>query len=374
VVGYGSTVGPGHGWRKSGNPHSSLSRRPHRATSLLAADEVIEMRRRELLLLVAAAMTAARSLGAQQKAARVIGYLSSGYLSSGGWSPSWGGSLEDPLLQGLAETGYVEGQNVVIEYRLAKGSYDRLPAMAADLVSRKVEVIVAGGNPAAQAAKNATRTIPIVFTGVGDPVRIGLVASLARPGSNLTGVSEMTIDLMAKRLELLSELVPQATVIALLVNPTNADARPYLQEVQEAGGTKGVKLPILTASNESEIDAAFGTLSRLHAGALIVIPDAFFVRRRDQIVALASRYGVPAIYHLREFPAAGGLISYGVSLTANRRQAGIYVGRILKGENPADLPVQQPTKFEMVLNLKTAKALGLTSPPSILARADEVIE
>ena len=326
------------------------------------------MKRRDFVLLLAGAMTAARSLGAQQKAVRVIGYLSSG------WSPGWGGSLEDAFLQGLGETSYVEGQNVAIEYRLAEGSYDRLPAMAADLVGRKVEVIVAGGTPAVRAAKSATSTIPIVFTGVGDPVGTGLVASLARPGGNVTGISEMTTDLMPKRLELLSELVPQATVIALLVNPTNANAKPYLREVQEAGRTKGVQLPILTASNEGESDAAVGALAQLHAGALIVIPSAFFSSRREQLVALASRHGVPAIYHLREFAAVGGLISYGASLTANRRQAGIYAGRILKGEKPADLPVQQPTTFELVVNLKTANALGLTVPPSILARADEVIE
>jgi putative ABC transport system substrate-binding protein len=276
--------------------------------------------------------------------------------------------------QGLGETGYVEGQNVAIEYRWAEGSYDRLPAMAADLVGRKVDVIVAGGIPAALAAKSATSTIPIVFSGIGDPVGTGLVASLARPGGNLTGISEMTTDLMAKRLELLSELVPQATVIALLVNPNNPNAKPYLREAQEAGRTKGVQLPILKASNESEIEAAFGTLVQLHASALIVVPDAFFSGRREQIVALASRHAVPAIYHLRELAAAGGLISYGASLTANRRQAGIYAGRVLKGAKPADLPVQQPTTFELVINLKTAKALGLTMPQSLLARADEVIE
>jgi putative ABC transport system substrate-binding protein len=246
--------------------------------------------------------------------------------------------------------------------------------MAADLVGRKVDLIVAGGLPAAQAAKRATSTIPIVFSGIGDPIGVGLVASLARPGGNLTGISEMTTDLMSKRLELLSALVPQATVIALLVNPTNANAKPYLREVEEAGRTKGVQLPILNASNESEIEAAFGGLVQLNAGALIVVPDAFFSSRREQIVALASRHAVPAIYHLRELAAAGGLISYGASLTANRRQAGIYAGRILKGEKPADLPVQQPTTFELVVNMKTAKALGLTVPQSILARANEVIE
>jgi putative ABC transport system substrate-binding protein len=326
------------------------------------------MRRRELIILLGNAALAWPLAGrAQQRAVPVIGYLSSGL-------PGPAAPLEAAFLQGLGETGYVEGQNVAIEYRWAEGSYDRLPAMAADLVGRKVDVIVAGGIPAALAAKSATSTIPIVFSGIGDPVGTGLVASLARPGGNLTGISEMTTDLMAKRLELLSELVPQATVIALLVNPNNPNAKPYLREAQEAGRTKGVQLPILKASNESEIEAAFGTLVQLHASALIVVPDAFFSGRREQIVALASRHAVPAIYHLRELAAAGGLISYGASLTANRRQAGIYAGRVLKGAKPADLPVQQPTTFELVINLKTAKALGLTMPQSLLARADEVIE
>jgi ABC-type uncharacterized transport system substrate-binding protein len=322
------------------------------------------MKRREFIFLLGATL-AARAARAEQKAMPVIGYLSSTVPT-----PAWLAAFR----QGLGETGYVEGQNVAFEFRKAEGSYDRLPAMAADLVDRKVDVIVAGGPPAALAAKSATSTIPIVFGGVGDPVGTGLVASLARPGGNLTGISEMTTDLMSKRLELLSELVPQTTLIALLVNPNDANAKPFVREVQEAGRTKGVQLPILKASNESEIDAAFASLVELHAGALIVVPDAFFSSRREQIVALASRHAVPAIYHLRELAAVGGLISYGVSLTANFRQAGIYAGRILKGAKPADLPVQQPTTFELVINLKTAKALGLTIPQSLLARATEVIE
>ena len=303
---------------------------------------------------------------AQQKALQVIGFLG---VTSPGTVDRWLVAFR----QGLSETGYVEGQNLAIEYRWAEGHYDRLPALAADLVGRKVDLIATGGN-AALAVKSATSSIPIVFMGIGDPVGVGLVASLARPGGNLTGISEMTTDLMSKRLELLSELVPQATVIALLVNPTNPNAKPYLREVQEAGRTKGVQLPILTASNESEIDAAFAAIAQLHAGALIVLPDAFLTSRREQLAALASRHAVPAIYHLRELAVAGGLISYGTSLTANYRQAGIYAGRILNGAKPADLPVQQPTTFELVVNLKTAKALGLTVPQSILARADEVIE
>jgi putative tryptophan/tyrosine transport system substrate-binding protein len=325
------------------------------------------MNRRELMLLLAGVMTAARALRAQQKAMPVVGYLGS---SSLGPSAAWVAAFR----RGLSETGYVEGQNVAIEYRWGEGRYDRLPALAAELAGRKVDLIVTGGTPAALAAKSATPTIPIVFSGVGDPVAVGLVASLARPGGNITGISEMATEQMSKRLELLSELVPQARVIALLVNPNAANAGPAIREVQDAARANGVQLPILKAETESAIDAAFGALVQLHAGALVVVPDAFFSSRRDQLVALASRHAVPAIYHLREFVAAGGLISYGASLTAVFRQAGTYAGRILKGAKPADLPVQQPTTFELVVNLDTAKALGLTVPPSILARADEVIE
>jgi len=262
---------------------------------------------------------------------------------------------------------------VAIEYRWAEGSYDRLPGLAADLVGRKVDVILPGGTPSALAVKSATSTIPVVFI-VGDAVAAGLVPSLARPGGNLTGVSLLTFELMAKRLELLSELVPQASVIALLVNANSAMAERIMRDVQEAARSKGVQLHILKAGSESEIDAAFATLAQLHAGALLVGTDPFFNSRREQLVALASRHAVPAIYEWREFADAGGLISYGPSLPAANRQVGIYVGRILNGAKPADLPVQQPTTFELVINLKTAQALGLTVPPSILARADEVIE
>jgi putative tryptophan/tyrosine transport system substrate-binding protein len=277
--------------------------------------------------------------------------------------------------QGLSETGYVEGQNVVIEYRWAEGRDDRLPALAADLVGRKVDLIVSSGSlPAALAAKGATSTIPIVFTGISDPVAAGLVASLARPGGNLTGFSPFQFELMPKRLELLTELVPQARVIALLVNPNDARAEGLARDMQEAARVKGVQLPVLKAGSEDEIDGAFATLVQLHAEALLVFPDPFFSTRREQILALASRHAIPAIYAWRDLAAAGGLISYGANITALYRQAGIYAGRILNGAKPADLPVQQPTTFQLVINLKTAKALGLTVPPSILARADEVIE
>jgi putative ABC transport system substrate-binding protein len=321
------------------------------------------MRRRELMLLLGGAMTGPLAARAQQKAMPVIDYLS---------STSAGPGLA-AFHQGLGETGYIEGHNAAIEYRWAEGSYDRLPALAADLVHRKVDVIATVGTPSALAAKSATSTIPIVFS-VGDPVGNGLVASLARPGGNLTGISILTVELMPKRLELLSELAPQAGVIALLVNPNNAIAERIMRDVQEAAHAKAVQLHILKASTESEIDAAFATLVQLHIGALLVGTDGFFSSRREQLVALASRHAMPAIYEYREFAAAGGLISYGTSIPAANRQIGIYVGKILKGAKPADLPVQQPTTFELVVNLKTAKALGLSVPQSMLARADEVIE
>jgi len=325
------------------------------------------MRRRDLIALFGGAVLAWPPAGrAQQKAMPVIGYL---HFGSPNLAPT-----PAIFLRGLSETGYVEGQNVAIEYRWAEGHYDRLPGLATDLVGRKVDLIVARGPPAAHAAKNATSTIPIVFSVGSDPVADGLVASLARPGGNLTGITNLAVELVPKRLDLLSELVPQAKVVALLVNPNNAYTEPMIRDVREAARAKGVQLQILKAGTESEIDAAFATLVNLHADALLAGDDTFFTSRREQLVALASRHAVPAIYQFREFTAAGGLISYGSSLTSATRQVGVYAGRILKGEKPANLPVQQPTTFELVINLKTAKALGLTVPPSIMARADEVIE
>jgi putative ABC transport system substrate-binding protein len=324
---------------------------------------VNDLNRRELLVLGSTTILLPLAARAQQKAMPVVGFLSS-------QSPPSNSSLWLPAFhQALRETGYVVGQNVAIEYRWAEAHLDRLPALAADLVSRKVDLIViSGGTPPARAAKDATSTIPIVFATVGDPVGAGLVASLARPGGNITGFSTLSIELASKRLELLLEIVPTIKVVALLINP--ADER-QLREVEEAGHAKGVQLQILKAGSDSEIDAAF---AELHAGALFVATDLFFNMRRTKLVALASRYAVPAVYEWREWVALGGLISYGPSLAATYRQVGVYAGRILKGEKPADLPVQQPTRFELVINLKTAEALGLTVPPSIFARADEVIE
>ena len=326
------------------------------------------MRRRELMLILGGAMTAARALRAQQKAMPVIGFL--GSTSPGPYAPYLAA-----FRQGLSETDWVEGKNVAIEYRWAEGRLDRLPALAADLVGRKVDVIAAtGGTAGILAAKNATSRIPIIFFGGGDLVADGIIDSFARPGGNLTGISIMGAELPPKRLDLLTELVPQAGAVALLVNPHMRGNEPIIRGVQEAARMKGVQLHILMAGTESEIDTAFASLVQQNTGALIVGADPFFNSRREQLVALASRYAIPAIYESRQFAAAGGLISYGTSIPAVYRQVGIYAGKILKGAKPADLPVQQPTTFELVVNLKTAKTLGLTIPPSILARADEVIE
>jgi putative ABC transport system substrate-binding protein len=325
-------------------------------------------RRKFLGTLAGGLLAAPLAAEAQQKAMPVIGVLNTG-------SPSASSRpFMDAFRQGLSEAGYVEGQNLAIEYRWAEGHYDPLPAMAADLVGRKVDLIMATSPPSALAAKSATSTIPIVFRSGADPVGDGLVASLARPGGNLTGVSFIADELTAKRLELLSELVPRAGVIALLMNPNNATAERVIRDVQEAARTKGLQLHVLKASSESEIDTAFASLVQLHVDALVVGADPFLSSRREQLVALASRRAVPSSYAWREFAASGGLISYGPSLTSAFRLVGAYAGKILKGAKPADLPVQQSTTFELVINLKTAKALGLTVPPSLLTRADQVIE
>jgi putative ABC transport system substrate-binding protein len=304
---------------------------------------------------------------AQQKTMPVIGVLNTG-------SPPSAEPLMAAFRQGLSEAGYVEGQNLAIEYRWAEGHYDRLPALAADLVGRKVDLIMANSPPSALAAKSAISTIPIVFRSGADPVGDGLIASLARPGGNLTGVSVLADGLTAKRLELLSELVPRAGVIALLMNSNNETAERVIRDVQEAARTNGLQLHVLKAGSESEIDAAFSALIQLHAGALVVGADPFLSSRREQLVALASRSAVPSIYAWREFSASGGLISYGASLTSAFRLVGHYAGKVLKGAKPADLPVQQPTTFELVINLKTAKTLGIDIPATLLAQADEIIE
>ena len=327
------------------------------------------MRRRDLLAMLGGALVvwplAAR---AQQPTKPVVGFLSSGLQRA--FAPQAAG-----FLQGLKETGYVEGQNIMIEYRWAEGRYDRLPTMADELVRWPVTVLVtSGGTVAARAAKAATTSIPIVFTTADDPVATDLVTSLNRPGGNVTGVSFISGVLTAKNLELLHELVPTANLVAILANPSSPSAEIQLKDAQEAANTIGVKILILKANTERDINSAFTTLLQEHAGALIVVADPFFFIHRDQFAALAERHAVPTVHFFREFVTAGGLMSYGTSLTDGYHQAGIYAGRILKGERPADLPVLQPTKYELVINLKAAKALGLTVPPSLLVRADEVIE
>jgi putative ABC transport system substrate-binding protein len=297
-----------------------------------------------------------------------------GFLSTSSWNTDHARRIP-PFLQGLKEAGYTEGRNVAIEYRGAESQLDRLPALAADLVRRNVSLIAAIGSPvAALGAKAATTTIPIVFVNAADPVRIGLVASLNRPGGNVTGATQASSELGAKRLGLLRELVPAASSFAILVNPTRPDADTQSTQLQEAAKALGLSLQILKASSEREFDAAFQSLAQMRVGALVVAPDALFTDRRDRIVALARRYSVPAIYEFRDYVEAGGLISYGVPISEVARQAGILAGRILKDEKPADLPVMQPTKFDLVINLKAAKALGLTIPPGVMAIADEVIE
>ena len=327
------------------------------------------MRRREFVtLLGGAAATWPMAARAQQPAMPVAGLLLAG--STAAFTSNLAA-----LRKGLSDTGYIEGENVTIEYHWLEGQYDRLPGITADLVRRRVAVIVAPGSaPAAIAAKAATSTIPIVFDSGIDPVQSGLVASLSRPGGNITGVALLTVELMGKRLELLHELLPKAAVVTLLVNPGNPVTDAESKSLQEAAGSLGLRTHELRAGSPSEIEAAFETLAGLRADALVVSVDTLFTSQREQIVALAARHAVPAIYGWRLFPAAGGLISYGSDIADSYRQLGVYTAKILKGAKSADLPVQQVVKLDLVINLRTAKALGLTIPPLILARADEVIE
>jgi putative ABC transport system substrate-binding protein len=329
------------------------------------------IRRRELvILLLGGGVAAAGPLvaRAQQTAIPVVGYLD---LGSSGASTKFAAAFR----QGLGETGYVEGRNVTIEYRWADGQYDRLPPLAIDLVRRQVTIIAACGTSApALAAKAATSAIPIVFQTGGDPVQDGLVSSMNRPGGNITGVSRLSVTLEPKRLELLRELVPNATLIALLINPINPRSELVVQHMQEAARALGLRLHVIKASNEGELDTAFASLVAVRAAALLVAQEPSYRTLRTQITTLAVRHRIPTMYATRDYAVVGGLVAYDASPLDSYRQVGIYAGRILKGEKPADLPVMQPTKFELVVNLKTARALGLTVPPTLIARADEVIE
>ena len=325
------------------------------------------MKRREFITLLGGSTFAwPLAARAQQTGVPVIGFLSSR-------SPAESEAVVSAFRQGLGEAGYIAGQNVAIDYRWAEGNYDRLPALATELIGLRVAVIfAAGGPPSALAAKAATSSIPIVFSAVTDPVRLGLVASLGRPGGNVTGMSTFTADLGAKEVELLRELLPAIKTLVYLVNPTNPSSKLEADAAVTAGGAAGIQVRVLNASTESELESVFESWS--NPDALIVAGEPFFDSRRSRIVALVARRGTPAMYSWRENVVLGGLISYGSSLTDSYRKAGTYTGRVLKGEKPADLPVMQPTKFELTINLKTAKTLGISVPPTLLARADEVIE
>jgi putative ABC transport system substrate-binding protein len=327
------------------------------------------MKRREFIRLLGSAAAAwPLAARAQQPAMPVIGYL-------GAQSPAAFASRVRAFRQGLGETGYVEGRNVAIEFRWAEGQHDRLSALAADLIGRQVAVIVApGGAPAALAAKSATTTIPIVFEMGADPIAMGLVDSLNRPEGNLTGVSSLNVEVTPKRLEILHEMVPAAAVVAVLVNPTSPTADSQLRNLQAAARALGLQLHVLYASIERDFDTVFVTLLQLRAGGLVVASDGFFATHSEQLAALTVRHAVPAIHQSRDFSIAGGLMSYGGNFVESHRQAGVYTGRILKGEKPADLPVQLVTKVELFINLKVAKTLGVTVPLPLLGRADEVIE
>jgi putative tryptophan/tyrosine transport system substrate-binding protein len=327
------------------------------------------MRRRDFITGITGAAAAwPLAARAQQAATPVVGYLGTG--SSGA-----GQELVSAFHRGLKEAGYIEGQNVRIEYRWAEGQYQRLPTLAVELVQRRPTVIVTtGGSRAALAAEAATTKIPIIFSAGDDPIETGIVSSLNRPNGNVTGATFLTTVLEAKRLELLHELVPSVSVIALLVNPSAGEAKAQAQQAQEAADRLGVKLIVLDAASEDAIDASFDTMIRERVGAVVVASTAFFFSRRKQLIVLAARHAIPAIYQLREFTTDGGLMSYGASATTTYHQVGIYTGRVLNGERPADLPVVQPSKFELVINLRTAKALGVTVSNAMQLLADEVIE